>query len=312
MLHFSLMWKERCELYKALEERLGGKVISYLTSDRPAFETTIDFKVIEPLTGHLEAMGEVETLVLFLCTRGGDTSAAWDIINRLRLYCGRLIAIIPEKAHSAGTIIAIGADSIMMTRKATLGPIDPHETNPLIPKGDDGVPFPVSVEAVQGYIDLAVKELGVKDPGIILTELSSKIHPLVLGQAYRSRAQVGTMARKLLGHQIKDTGAIERTASFLCGGCGSHDYTINRREAREDLSLSVEYPDHGLERLIDALYSDFRRELMGPALCLTEREDVKSVKSGFVESLMGSSYYSYDYQVLPAPSKAKLIEEGWH
>lgn len=294
-----------------LEALLGGKVLAYITSDRPAFETAIDWQVIDPLIEQLEAIGKTGTLILFLYTRGGDTSAAWNIVSLLRLYCDRLVAVIPHRAHSAGTIIAIGADELVMTRHATLGPIDPHETNPLIPKGDDGTPFPVSVEAVSGYIELARSELGVKDPDVILKELSAHVHPLVLGQAYRSRAQVKALAKRLLRRQIKEPGMIEQTASFLCGGCGSHDYTITRREAREDLGLQVRYPEGKLDSLVKDIYSGLRSELMGPAEKLTERDDVKSVKAGFLESLSGgTTYYSYDYQV--TGGTPKLAQQGWH
>ena len=307
MLQSPTMYIDRLETYSALEDALGGRVLTYITSDRPAFEISIDW----------EAIGPSETLALFLYTRGGDTSAAWNIISLLRLYCQKLIVVVPHRAHSAGTIIAIGADEILMTRQATLGPIDPHETNPLVPKGDDGTPMAVSVEAVNGYIELAHSELGVKDGGLILSELTERIHPLVLGQAYRSRMQARQLARKLLRYQIKEPGTIERASAFLAGGCGSHDYTINRREAKEDLGLSVRYPEESLDRLIKALYNDLMSELMGAPMKLTERDDVRSMKSGFLESLPGgSSYYSYDYLVVPKdganPAQTKLMEKGWH
>ena len=57
-------------------------------------------------------------------TRGGNTLAGWSIINLIRQFCDELEIIIPSKAHSTGTLMALGANSIIMTKQATLGPID--------------------------------------------------------------------------------------------------------------------------------------------------------------------------------------------
>lgn len=37
---------------------------------------------------------------------------------------GSFSVLIPYRAHSAATVIALGADEIVMTKKAELGPID--------------------------------------------------------------------------------------------------------------------------------------------------------------------------------------------
>lgn len=40
------------------------------------------------------------------------------------MYCDELQVIIPHKAHSAGTIISLVANEIIMIKQATLSPID--------------------------------------------------------------------------------------------------------------------------------------------------------------------------------------------
>jgi predicted transcriptional regulator len=112
---------------------------------------------------------------------------------------------------------------------------------------------PVSVEAVRGYLD-AAKELGVSDSASlaqVLVDLSSKVHPLVLGQIFRSRSQIRFLAKKLLKRQVSNGEKMKEIIDFLCAESGSHDYTINRREAIE-LGLNVEKPS-------DSLYSLLRR-----------------------------------------------------
>ena len=77
-------------------------------------------------------------------------------MNLIRIFCDELEVLVPMKALSAGTLISIGADRIVMTKQAALGPIDPSVNHPLNPQVSiDGRPpklVPVSVESVRGYL----------------------------------------------------------------------------------------------------------------------------------------------------------------
>nr|WP_245462504.1 hypothetical protein [Rhizobium sp. CCGE532] len=139
--------------------------------------------------------------------------AAIQRLHAVSLTCFAFFALevlVPNKAHSAGTLISLGANRIIMTKQATLGPIDPSLSGPLSPMvpGQPHQRVPVSVEAVQGFIDLAKSELGVVDGpslGTILNKLSDQIHPLVLGQIFRSRNQIRELAKTLLeNHGLND------------------------------------------------------------------------------------------------------------
>lgn len=78
------MYKNRIELYRQLEEALDSKVLVYVTSDRTGFETQIAQDVIDLFINHLDKIGITEKISLYLYTRGGDTAAAWNIVNLLR------------------------------------------------------------------------------------------------------------------------------------------------------------------------------------------------------------------------------------
>ena len=281
------MYIERTELYKRLEEEYGGKVLAYITGDRPGFETRIAQDVIDLFIAQLDKIGSVERIILYLYTRGGDTSAAWNIVNLLRMYCQDLLVIVPHKAHSSGTIISLGANQIVMTKQATL--------NPIIPNSPDKQTTSVSVEAVKGYIELAKEEFGINDNaalGCILTKLSEYVHPLVLGQVYRSRAQIKMLAGKLLRNQIEDAQRQSKIIEFLCSDSGSHDYTINRREAKDELGLNVTKPSAGQYTIIKSLYDDFSRELgFGEIFDPQTIQGAYAVRRGFIESIDGGSDY---------------------
>ena len=94
--------------------------------------------------------------------------------------------IVPHKAHSSGTIISLGANEIIMTKQATLGP-DRFEFlhTPLNPRLQDGGIYPVSVEAVKGYLEFAKNEMQIDDTASlasIFEKLTDFVHPLVLGE----------------------------------------------------------------------------------------------------------------------------------
>ncbi len=296
------MFTQRVALYHQLEEKLNTKILTYVTSDRQGYETQIAQDVIDLFIGQLDKIGVVPKISLYLYTRGGDTAAAWNIVNLLRIYCDELQVIIPHKAHSAGTLISLGANSIVMTKQATLGPIDPSintSLNPAIPGAPPQKTFPVSVEAVKGYLEFAKEELAIKDDmalANIMIKLSDMVHPLVLGQVYRSRAQIKMLAEKLLANQVTDSGKVKQIISFLCSDSGSHDYTINRREAKNSLGLNVIKPDDELYKLVKAVYDDISNELgLGLPFDLRGIANANggaySIKRGLIESVAGGSNY---------------------
>lgn len=66
---------------------------------------------------------------LMLHTPGGDVDAAEKLITLVRGAVGeqgQLRVIVPDYAKSAGTLMALGANSIVMSDSSELGPIDPQ------------------------------------------------------------------------------------------------------------------------------------------------------------------------------------------
>ena len=289
------MYNERVALYKRLEEEFDSRILSYITSDRPNMSAQIAPDVIDYFIDHLDKIGPCKKISLFLYTRGGDTSAARNIVNLLRMYCDELQVIVPHKAHSSGTIISLGANEVVMTKQATLGPIDPSLHTALNPRVADGSLFPVSVEAVKGYLEFAKNELSITDDASlasIFEKLTDFVHPLVLGEVYRSKAQIQMMAEKLLQNQVTDPEKIKKIIDFLCSESGSHDYTINRREAQNELGLNIKKPSTDQYELIKGLYDDINDELQfSRPFMITEVNGAYAVRRCLLESVVGGSDY---------------------
>lgn len=295
------MREDRIHNYQQIETLRNSKLIIFCTSDRGGLETIIAPDIISPLTNHLDAIGDVEKITLFIYTRGGSTLAAWSFVNLLRNFCKDLEIIVPFNCHSAGTLICLGANKIIMTKQATLGPIDPSTNgllNPVVVINNQQIKVPVSVEHVNGYLDMAKNDFKIKkssDLKEVYLKLSEKIHPLSLGEVYRSKAQIQMLARKLLKNQNIEERNIKEIIKFLCSDSGSHDYTINRKEVKDGLGLNMEKPDQALYDIIKAIYDDIENELelrtpYQPATLLGSNTTANySFHRGILESIDGGS-----------------------
>lgn len=294
------MYAERKRLYRKIEAFTTSKALCFVTGDRQGLELQIAPDVLDHFAEHLDAIGVTPRISLILYSRGGITLAGWSIVNLVKQFCDELHVIIPSKAHSTATLIALGASSIMMTKQATLGPIDPSVNGPLNPQMPGPNPMAriaVSVESVSGYLDFA-KSIGVQSESEVtklVLDLANKINPLVLGNVYRSRSQIRMLGRRLLSDHIKDSTKIEKILEFLCSESGSHDYTINRREAANELGLKIVKPDDQKYAVLRTLHQDFARELelqtpFDPNVVLgTDPEKSYSFTRGLLESVVGGS-----------------------
>src|SRR5437660_1638922 len=150
------MLADRIELYSQIEQERNSKLLVYITGDKPGMETQISQEVHDLFLNHIDRFNLPNKITLYLYTRGGDTMAAWGLINLLRQFCKDYEVIVPSKSRSAGTLICLGADNIIMTKQATLGPIDPslnshiNPQNPSFPQNPQAR-IPVSVESIKGY-----------------------------------------------------------------------------------------------------------------------------------------------------------------
>lgn len=259
---------ERLTLIKQIEDKRNSKVVVYITGDRRGLETRIATDVFPFVLEHLENIGNTNQIDFFIYTPGGVAMAATGLVALLREFCNKLCVIIPFKAHSAGTLIALGADSIVMSKVAQLSPVDPSVNSPYNPPAPGPQPpgavnfLPVNVEDVIGYLSLAREEAGIKDDDAmanVFKDLSSKVHPLALGSVYRARAQMKMVASQLLARHMgkEKEKQVKEIADKLTHELYSHDYIIGRKEATENLKLNIENIDAEMEIIIWQLYKEY-------------------------------------------------------
>lgn len=316
----------RQPLYREIERERDSRVLALVNGERLGLQTQIAMDAVSPFVSLLDAIRPTKKLSLILDTNGGQTSAAWRLLNLIRSFCDELEVIVPSKAMSAGTLMALGADKIVMTKQGALGPIDPSlDNHPLGPSiaGPTGhaLNVPVSTEAIRGYITEVRKD--VTDPtamASVWNHLADKVHPLVLGDIFRNLSQIRMLASDLMVHQVKDEEKRSEIIELLCSESGSHDYTINRRQA-DKIGLNIEKPSSELYEILARVGMSYSAELQtlvpfsAPALLAGQA----SARYSLIRGLIESSETCYGFMTegfLTAPKGGQMMQEqktfeGW-
>lgn len=116
------------DILKEIEKITTSRVLAYFSVFKPsAGITDRDATIIEDL---LRCKNQYKPLLLILNSPGGQAIAAEKILLVCEAYAQinktNFYALIPKSAKSAATIIALGADKILMSKTAELGAIDPQ------------------------------------------------------------------------------------------------------------------------------------------------------------------------------------------
>jgi len=250
--------------------RADRLVIAYITSTRTGHEIQIADDVLRLIYEHLEAGRELakKGVDLFIHSNGGSGTVPWRLVSLIREYTKDFAVLVPHRAFSAATLIALGADKIVMHKMGCLGPIDPSVANIFNPPHPQapGQLAPISVEDVTAYFKMVKEEIGITHEDELiqaLIGLTDKIHPLALGNVQRSHNQSRMMARKLLKQHMTDNE--EHEIGLIIDNLKSnlffHGHPINRNAAMNDLKLKVVVPKEEIESLMWDLYVEYENEL---------------------------------------------------
>lgn len=87
----------RQKLYRKIERDRKTKVLAFVTSDRVGMETRIAPDCVDLFVDLLDRIGPTKRLSLILHTNGGQTLAAWRLVNLIRTFCDELEVIIPKR-----------------------------------------------------------------------------------------------------------------------------------------------------------------------------------------------------------------------
>lgn len=160
---------------------------------------------------------------------------------------------------SAATLIALGADEIIMHPFSNLGPVDPQ----LIHKRQNQENIHFGSEDLRNYIEFLKNDVGLSDQAQMLKafELVAKeIGAIPIGVAKRSAQLALSMGEKLLALHMKDPNKARTIAETLNKSYYHHGYPLGRTEARE-IGLSVSNPPAELEQAMWFVFESFEIEM---------------------------------------------------
>lgn len=325
---------DRKELIQKIEELRNSRVVTYVTSDRQGpFSARIGMDVIPFMSKQLQAIKKTENIDLFLYSTGGDTMVPWRLVSMIREYCDKFSVIVPYKAHSAATMIALGADEIVMSNLSELSPIDPSTTNAFNPQDPQNPQnkLPISVEDVMAYFDLAKNKFGIKNDEELarvftkFVDANPQIHPLALGNVNRIHNLIRRLAERLLkshASPMEELG-IKNIVDCFTEKLYSHQYFIGRKEAKGDLGIkTVINANDALSGAMTDLYEEYNKELdfgkmwnLENELGVNAMQNRKDYKIAYIESSELSNYYDisveYRKQLPQEQVGLKIIGQGW-
>src|SRR6202035_2986062 len=187
----------------------------------------IDINDSEEVLRAIQMTDDNISLDLVLHTPGGLVLAALQIARAIHEHKAKTTVFVPHYAMSGGTLIALAADEIVMSRHAVLGPIDPQ-------LGESPAASLLTVVEKKPISE-------IDDKTLILADVGRK-----------AIGQVKMAAQRLLARRLPADQA-EALAQKLATGTWTHDYPTAPEEARElGLPVSTEIPDRVLELM--ALY----------------------------------------------------------
>lgn len=333
-----MSFSTRKEIIRELQDIRGTKLVTHINSDRrahaipapPALATKMGTEAQIFFYKVLRELGAQPAIDLFLYTSGGQTDSVWPLVSLFREFGESFNVLVCYKSHSAGTLVCLGADSIVMGEAAELSPVDPSTGNQYNPVDeiDKNQRKAISVEDVTSYFDLA------KDPSkanqelndeqnannneavnanIAFQELTRQVHPLALGNVNRSHKQIRALANRLLKLHLNDDSEaikerIKNIVNALVQGRYSHTDILNRVESKDLFGDDVlKNTTTEEQELFCRLHDDYANSIsmLSPFILKLEvgdqQNELKTV-GGFIETENSSFIYQSTVTIYRAPN----------
>lgn len=258
----------RLEIISRIGAIRESTVLSYVTGDRAGAEAQIGDDAVRHFVQHLRELSPIQKLDLFIYSRGGATDVPWRLVSAIRNASESWSVIIPYRANSAATMIALGADEIVMGPQAELGPIDPSLTLRRHVPGD-GEPTiaddNVSVEDVLAYVQFVQERVGLSDQAALaagLGKLTDRLDAVALGSVHRTHSHIRDVARRIVLSRSEPPTAqvVDNIVSTLAERVYAHGHAISRREAAE-LGLPVTEPSAELDAMVWQLLEAYEEHM---------------------------------------------------
>ena len=229
----------RQDLIKGIQQESRFRLICYVSSGQCRIEHD-DAMYFRDL---LHRIDDGENIELLLHTPGGGIDAAEKLILMVREKVGDAAfrIVVPHLAKSAGTLMVLGADTVVMSDTSELGPIDPQLRVP----DDAGT---LRWVAAQNYIEAyethsaALRAHPEDLPSLVMLK---KLDPVVHQRCIAAKDRSRSLAENLLKRgMFREGGNWTATADRLMDTASwqTHSQGISQHDAR-GIGLRVESVD---------------------------------------------------------------------
>jgi Serine dehydrogenase proteinase len=239
-----MLYKKTQTIINQIEDKLGEQVITYWNSSKGS----ICGNDVNGLYGVLRNLGKVERLSLFIKSDGGSGEASLRMVNLLRQFVKRLTVLVPFECQSAATMMALGADRILMGPLAHLSAVDTSLRHDLSPIDRDNNRVSVSQDELHRVVKLWQQQSKGTGSNPFET-LFQHVHPLVIGAVDRSSALSTKLCLEILSYHMKDARRAKRISTTLNSGYPSHSYPITLKEAN-GIGLNAEPLEDEVNQLL--------------------------------------------------------------
>ena len=309
---------QRQTLFRRIEEQRGRSLITFFNFDRaavpelPGIKTQFQGDSKEALFRVLKELPDSSNGIdICLYTRGGDTNAVWPLVGILREFDPEFEVLVPYRAHSSGTLMAMGARRVILGPISELSPIDPTTGNRFNPEdpGNANQRLGISVEDVTAYAAFVRHYFGITEDAMddtdrkileaFLSDLSERVHPLALGNVFRVHQQIGRLGGELLQLHERDgrnEQRIKDTVAALTSRFFSHLHMIGRNESLEILGDDhVQFADEPLAAAMDELLRAYEDDfhMREPFYVAHFMQEDRQKEVRFVGGAIESANWSY-------------------
>lgn len=226
------------------------------------YHSMVQDETIPILYEYLRKGNRIDHLDLVLSTGGGYVLAARRIAILLREYVQFLTILVPSQARSAGTLLCLSANNLVLTPLSELSPIDPLISAAGNISSD--APGLISAEDIRVFRRMAKDWFGVsreEDRLQVLAIVAQRIFPTSLSSFYRFDRMIRRIANELLLNQLPeyDESYRQNIVDQLVGGHFVHDHAITRSDAQQ-IGLKVSFASDQEEKILWNLHQKCREQ----------------------------------------------------
>lgn len=201
-----------------------------------------------------------DTLYVAIETPGGAPEIGYRVMRLLDAKYKKVFMVVPNRAMSTGTLMALGSDKIYMFHSSSLGPLDLQIEHPtdgswistLDVRDTMNTIISTSIVTSRQFYDQNYNQFGLSktdaaklannEGSKLVQPIVDKIDPYHLHKSFRS-AEVGSKyASILLSTRMMRTnhGLAQLVSSHLANNYETHNYAITLDEAKNLLNLTVD------------------------------------------------------------------------